>query len=309
MASPAATRAPRATPGPEPLPGEADIPALLEAVRVRRSVRTYDGCPLRAEHLAFIRGTLASPERLTGPIGRRFRIELLTDLPHDREIGTYGYTKGFKAVLIAIGPREPLALFELAYVLHGLVLQLTHLGIGTVWMGAAFNPADVLESLRLEPDELIAAIVPLGYAADHKRLFDYAAPVFLRAGQRKAMDTRYSYGDFETPLGDHAASLHAALDVARYAPSAKNRQSWRAVVSRDEQRIHVYASFSLRKEVGTGRKQYAVPPEYLDIGTWYRSLEVALAAEGISGSLVVEDPGLAFPKGADMEYLITWVRE
>lgn len=295
------------TPGPEPLAGEADIPALLESVRMRRSVRTFDGSPLRAEHMAFIREYLASPPRLTGPFARRFRIELLTGLPADREIGTYGYVKDFKAVLVAIGPREPLALFELAYVLHGLVLQLTHLGVGTVWMGAAFNPADVRKTLELDADELIAAIVPLGYAGDHKRLIDYAAPVFLKAGKRKPMDTRYFYGDFGTPLGDHGGSLHAALDVARRAPSAKNRQSWCAVVSSDEQRIHVYASFSLRKQVGTGRKQYAVPPEYLDLGTWYRSLEIALAAEGIGGSLVVEDPGLALPQGADIEYLTTWV--
>jgi nitroreductase len=271
-------------------------------------VRTYDGSPLRAEHRAFIREYLASPPRLTGPLARRFRIELLVDMPTDQQIGTYGYVKGYSAVLVAIAPREPLALFELAYVLHGLVLQLTHLGVGTVWMGAAFNPADVRAHLQLEPDELIAAIVPLGYAGDHKRLIDYAAPLVLRTSKRKPMDTRYFYGDFTAPLGDHAPSVRSALDVARQAPSAKNRQSWRAVVSADERRIHIYAAFGLRHQVGTGRKQYACPPEYLDVGTWYRSLEVALEAEGIHGSLEVEDPGLSLPPGADMEYLATWVR-
>ncbi len=154
--------------------------ALFEAVRIRHSVRTYDGVPLRAEHLAAIQAYLADPERMTGPLGWEFRIELLTDVPEDREIGTYGYTKGFKAVLLAIARLEPLALFEMAYVLHGLVLELTHLGVGTIWMGGAFNPADVERSVRLGRGEIIAAIVPLGYASQKKRLIDVAAPLVLK---------------------------------------------------------------------------------------------------------------------------------
>lgn len=284
-----------------------DSAALLEAVRARRSVRTFNGEPLRPEHLATIQAYLQDPTRLRGPLGRRFRIELLDEVDEDREIGTYGYVKGFRSVLVAIARPEPLALFELAYVVHDLVLHLTHLGIGTVWMGGAFNPADIRKSTRVGADEIIAAICPLGYAHTKKRLIDYAAPVVLRTVKRKPMDTTFFYGDFQTPLGDHGGPLHDALDVARRAPSAKNKQSWRAVVSGDRTRIHLYAEFKLRKQVGTGRKQYACPPEYLDVGTFYRSLEIGLVASGITGALVVEEPDIAIPSGADIEYLASWV--
>ena len=49
-------------------------------------------------------------------------------------------------------------------------------------------------------------------------------------------------------------------------------------------------------------------PEYLDCGTFFRSLEVALAAEGIFGTLGPARPGLAAPDGEDVEHLATWRR-
>ncbi|MCA9719330.1 MAG: hypothetical protein H6713_38550 [Myxococcales bacterium] len=282
---------------------------LLAAVRARRSVRTFSGERLRAEHMDVITSYLADPAAMRGPLGGRVRVALLDDVDGHREIGTYGYTKGFRSLLVAIARPEPRALFELAYVLHGLVLHLTHLGVGTVWMGGAFNPADVVKQTRVDAGELIGAIVPLGYEGGHKRLIDYAAPLILKATKRKPVDHSCFLGELQTPLRGRAPSLLPALDVARRAPSAKNRQSWRAVVSADERRVHIYAAFSLRDEVGTGRKQYACSPEYLDVGTWYRSLDIALQVEGLSGTLVVADPQLPVPDGADLEYLATWTRD
>jgi len=291
-----------------PRPAQIDNDVLLHGIKARRSTRTFDGAPLQAEHLEVIRGYLDDPECMRGPLGGEFRIELLTGVDEHKEIGTYGYTKGFQTVLVAIARPEPLVLFEMAHVLHGLVLYLAHLGVGTVWMGAAFNPADILQATRVMSDEIIAAIIPLGYAGDKKRLIDYAAPLVLKAAKRKPMDEVFYFGDFGTPLGDHGGPFHAALDLARRAPSAKNKQSWRAVVSRDHTRIHLYAAFGLRHQVGTGRKKYACPPEYLDVGTFHRSLEVALMADGLEGTLVVEEPDVRIPDGADIEYLATWVR-
>jgi nitroreductase len=285
-----------------------DAEALFLAVQSRRSVRTFNGSPPKAEDLTLIRNYLHEPKNMTGPFGHRFRIELLTDVDGDEQVGTYGYIKGFRALLVAISKPERLALFEMAYVLHGLVLHLTHAGVQTIWIGGAFNYEDAIKSTGVTDDEIIAAIIPLGYAGDRKRLIDYAAPLILKPTKRKPMDDVYFFGDFETPLGANAGPLHTALDVARRAPSAKNRQPWRAVVSHDQQRIHLYAAFSLKKEVGTGRKQYACPPEYLDLGIHFRSLEIGLEHSNQRGMIVEEDPGIAFPSTKDIEYIATWIR-
>lgn len=278
---------------------------LVDAVLVRRSVRTFEPTPLRAEHAALVEAYLADPERTTGPFGHRGRIELLHGVGSgDREIGTYGYVAGYQSVLVGISPDEPLALTDLAYAMHGLVLQLTHAGVGSVWLGAAFNRAEVLASTRPADGELIAAMIPIGYTKD-KRMLERFMRVAIRSDHRKPMDTTFRFGDLSTPLGDEGGLLRRPLEIARRAPSAKNKQSWRVVVSRDESRLDVYAAFGLRHQVGVGRKKYACPPEYLDLGTFLLSLELGLASEGIDAELVRDDPGLAIPPGADLEYIAT----
>ena len=45
-----------------------DAEALFWAVQARRSVRTFNGSPPRAEHLALIRDYLNAPKNMTGPL-------------------------------------------------------------------------------------------------------------------------------------------------------------------------------------------------------------------------------------------------
>lgn len=297
-----------ASTAPLAVPAEADLRDLYEALKVRRSIRTYDGSPLRPEHRAFIERYLHDEAHMTGPFGRRFRIALLQGLPKDMQVGTYGYTKGFDAILAAIAKDDAIDLFELAFVAHGLVLELTHLGLGTVWMGAAFSQGSVRRNLTFDEGEQVAAIIPLGYPAEKKRVLDFVLKKGLKPSERKPMDFSYFVGSFEQPLGDTPTDLRDALDLARFAPSAMNKQSWRAVLSDDGDRVHLYAKFSLRHKIGMGFRQYAVPPEYLDVGTWARSFDVATRATGLEGRFHIADPGIALPDGEDIEYLCTWTR-
>ncbi len=121
----------------------------------------------------------------------------------------------------------------------------------------------------------------------------------------------YNFKGVDHPVtlrAEHGGPFRAALELARRAPSAKNKQSWRVVVDRERSRLDIYAAFRLRDEVGVGRKMYACPPEYLDLGAFIRSLEIGLEADGLCGRLVIDEPGLAFPPGADLEYIATYVR-
>lgn len=302
---------------PPRVPNSATVPTLVstselvDAVRMRRSTRTFEPVPLQPEHAAFIQAYLSDPGRMVGPFGGRARIELV-ELGHgdglrDREIGTYGYVKGYPSVLVAIARNQPRALVELAEVTHGLVLQLTRIGVASVWLGAAFNRADVQELLTLEPGELIGAMIPIGYATD-KRLKERILRFAIRSDNRKPMDVTYCFGDFNTPLGTHGGLFRTPLELARRAPSAKNKQSWRVVVARDLSRLDIYAAFSLRHQVGVGRKMYACPPEYLDLGTYLKTLEVGLASEGLAGEFVIDDPGLTSKPDADLAYIASYRR-
>ena len=282
---------------------------LFHALQVRKSTRTYNGIALKPEHTELIKEYLQSDKHMIGPFGDTFRIEFLDNVDIDEQIATYGYIKEFKAILMAISKSEPSALFEMAYVLHGLVLQLTEAGVQTVWLGGAFNHKDAIGVSSLEEDEIVAAVIPLGYESSKKRLlFDYIAPVILGAKHRKDMSDVYFKGTFNTPLTEVDTKFYKALDVARRAPSAKNKQSWRVVVDNDDKSMHLYALFGLRDEVGNGRKQYACPPEYLDLGAYFKSLEIGLEHMGFDGKLIINRPKIEIPSDLDIEYIATWVQ-
>jgi len=282
---------------------------LFTAIQTRKSTRTYNADALKQEHIELIQNYLNDETMMSGPFGHTFKIEFLNGVDIENQIATYGYVKGFRAILMAIAKVEPLALFEMSYILHGLDLQLTQAGVQSVWLGGAFNHKDAINATDIKEGEIIAAVIPLGYASSKKRIIDYAAPLLLGTKNRKAMDDVFFYADFNTPLGEKASHFYDALDLARRAPSAKNKQSWRVVVDADEKRIHLYALFSLRDEVGNGRKQYACSPEYLDLGAFYQSLELGLIHSKFEGDLVVESPEITIPKDLDIEYIATWVQK
>ena len=120
---------------------------LFHAVQVRKSTRTYNGIELKLEHIKLLENYLTDKEKMTGPFGHTFRIEFINNTNIDKDIATYGYIKGFKAILLAISKADALTLFEMAYVLHGLVLQLTQADVQTVWIGSAFNHQDTMSNL------------------------------------------------------------------------------------------------------------------------------------------------------------------
>ncbi|EDM75245.1 hypothetical protein PPSIR1_18035 [Plesiocystis pacifica SIR-1] len=130
-------------------------------------------------------------------------------------------------------------------------------------------------------------------------MIDRVAKLVLRTTKRKAMGWSFHDGRFGQPLDEARGPFGEALELARWAPSAKNEQPWRAVVRPDGRGVDLYVELGLRHQVGVGRKMYACNPEYLDLGTFIRGLDVGLAARGVRGRWRAEDPGLAWPGPPD----------
>ena len=122
-----------------------DTALMIKTIRVRRSKRTYDEIPLEDKHIQLIRDYLNTEELMKGKFGKKFRIEFLqnSEMKKDTKIGTYGYIKGAQAFLVGISENDLLSIFDTAYVFHGLVLLLTHEGLGTCWIGGIFNQDSV----------------------------------------------------------------------------------------------------------------------------------------------------------------------
>lgn len=280
---------------------------MMQTLQVRRSIRTYDGKPIREEDINLIKEYLNTEELLTGPFGKKFRIEFLDKGPmkENASIGTYGYLKDPPAFLVAMAENDKYTLFECAYVFHGLVLLLTYKGLATCWLGGIFNQDDVRKTTYVAPDEIVPAISPVGYTGSSFHIMGKLAGIALKPKNRKPVEQIAYLGNFNTPFTDKESIFYDTIHFGTLAPNSQNKQSWRIVVSEDQTKIHMYVKHTLKKQVHDGFRGYACPPEYLDIAIFYRSFEIAMNSKGRKGTLEIADPGLELPAD-DWEYIITW---
>jgi hypothetical protein len=110
----------------------------------------------------------------------------------------------------------------------------------------------------------------------------------VKADSRLPFEELFFSGSFDTPLTPgEAGKLKEALEMVRLAPSAVNKQPWRAVVCGD--RVHFYET--------RGKVRVSADWDIQRIDLGIALCHFALAAEEcrIPISLRLEDPGLAAP--------------
>ena len=90
------------------------------------------------------------------------------------------------------------------------------------------------------------------------------------------------------------------LEMVRIAPSATNKQPWRAVVEKD--RVHFYEKKAKGYErTSTGDIQK------VDLVIALCHFEIAAKESGLQGTFVQKDPGISIAE--DMEYIASFVLE
>jgi nitroreductase len=224
---------------------------LLEAIRVRRSVRTYRPEPLDPANRAAVDAAVAAAP--AGPNGTRPRYAIIGAAPADGgrplKIGTYGIIRdpaGYIVPLVSgvgaataaarIGAEDArrTVLFDLGYSLERIVLELTRDGWGTCWLGGTFSKASVLRASAPAAGEAVYAVVAFGRPADHRTFMDTlifnAAGAARRRGHEELFVPAVAAGataDSSAAAADPATA--ALLEAVRKAPSASNKQPWRLV--------------------------------------------------------------------------------
>jgi nitroreductase len=138
-------------------------------------------------------------------------------------IGSYGKVVGAPHVLVMIAEAErPSAQQHIGYTGEGCVLEATALGLDTCWVGGFFSHRKVGRLLNLSDAESVLAVSPVGHAV-----------VGLSRNERIMRRMAHSHG--RKPIGEIAEALdgawptwaRSAVECARIAPSAVNRQPWR----------------------------------------------------------------------------------
>jgi hypothetical protein len=276
---------------------------MIEAMKRRVSVRSYADQPVEQSVKEKIRSLLEAQNQ--GPFGNKVRLSLidLSDMEQaeTRQLGTYGFIRGAKLYVAGVVSQRTGAMQDFGYCLERVIVRITHLGLGTCWLGGTFKRASFAKRLSPSNDEVIPAISPIGYARENRTVRERVLRGFVRADQRKPWDALFFEGDWNRPLPREVAGAYTtALECLRLAPSASNMQPWRIVKSKESNVFH----FFLKRTPGYGKFVKQLDLQLVDMGIAMSHFELAARETGLDGAWNVTTPGFG---GTEAEYVISWV--
>ncbi|MEW6142067.1 MAG: nitroreductase family protein [Chloroflexota bacterium] len=154
------------------------------------------------------------------------RSVLVTDSPEDvfkGVVGSYGKVTGARTCIAFIGDMTNPNVQEMAgYTGEGIVLEATALGLNTCWVGGFFRPEVTGKLAGTRENERVLAVTPVGYAKLSPSVHEAVMSGFGRHHRRELLSKLVS-GLEESRWPEW---VRAALEAARLAPSAVNRQPW-----------------------------------------------------------------------------------
>ncbi len=264
---------------------------LSAAIPGRKSVRSFDGAPLRPEDREKLEEYL---RELDNPFGIPVECVLLDAAKEG--LGSPVIT-GETLYVAGTVEKKPYADVAFGVSFEKLVLFAWSLGIGTTWIAGTMKRDRFEAAAGLKEGWMMPCISPLGYPAKKRSLKESMMRKGVGADSRFPAEKLFFDGSFDKPLaGDKLAALSGPLELVRWAPSAVNKQPWRLVIG--EGRAHFYE----KKDKGyvgdaTGDLQK------IDVGIALSHFLLGLEAQGKAPSVTAEDPGIPAP--ADTEYIVT----
>jgi nitroreductase len=264
---------------------------ITEAIQKRKSIRAYDGKPLSDEHIVQIKDFI---QTLFPPFGGEVRIELIRkDLGKDAvKLGTYGSIRGANEFLALIHNNTPMAKLSAGYMMEQAILFCTRLNLGTCWIGG-FSKSDFAKQVNLKSNETLSNVSPVGYKEKgiKQGFLPSLASVIVKSHTRKSFEELFFKNEFGKPLtNEEAGQYKLPLEMLRLAPSAMNKQPWRAVLQ--GQNLHFY-------HIGSSELLN------LDLGIALCHFEQTCKEQNIKGKFEVMDISKT-PVTKNVAYVISW---
>ncbi len=271
---------------------------LIKAIKDRHSVRTFRPGGIEAGHVDQLKAWIAKSEAAPFSTPLRFHLLDKTEMG-EQKIGTYGTIRGAEYYLAgAVAENAPMGLEDFGFLMEGLMLKLTALGLGSCWLGAAFRRGQIVDLIGLEEGYIIPALTPVGVAAEKPRLREAITLKLMKARQRKGADELFFDGSPGHPLM-LTDEIRLPFELVRIAPSAINRQPWRIVKSGE---CHHFYRNTEKKVLSGG-----VDLQRIDMGIAMCHFDIGARELGWSGHWSRENPGLVdLPDG--MAYCFTYCR-
>lgn len=234
------------------------------AVAVRRSRRQYDARELEPDELIRLQTVCHEFRPFSGARG-----DLVTRSPDKilkGAVGHYGKVKGAAALIAFTGDMEdPCVQEKVGYVGEGIILEATAMGLATCWVGGFFRPKVAASVVGIKGNERVLAVTPVGRAVERLTREEKLMTFFGRNHRRKPL------AELVTGLDENGWPrwIRAALEAARIAPSAINRQPWRFYVEPNCITVSVDnpgLSFGVSKRLDCGIAMLHIEVAALDSG-------------------------------------------
>ncbi len=213
-----------------------EIPASIwfQAIRTRRSRRRFNDIMVPPASLARL-GKVCTEFR---PFPHA-RAVLVTESPgrlFKGVIGPYGKIKGAPAFIAFVGNMDsPNVQEEVGYTGEGIILEAESLHLSTCWVGGFFRQEVASSFIEMSEKERVIAVTPVGYTAKYQSLEERLMTGFGWTHRRKPLTTMVT----GLKEADWPEWVRAALEAARLAPSAINRQPWTFHVEPDSLTVSV----------------------------------------------------------------------
>ncbi len=281
--------------------------SVVQTITRRFSCRTYSGEPIDEA----ARGNLAEAAAAarTGPFGSRLRFLLAAATAEDsgalKRLGTYGTIRGATAFMLGAAEPRGLYLEDFGYAMEKLILYATDMDLGTCWLGGFFTRGSFSRRIGAARGERIPAVAAVGRILAPETAREGIMRRSVGGSRRKEWGELFHDGGFDAALTREAAGAYASpLEMARWAPSASNRQPVRIVRSGASWHFYIrrtpgYLPRFARTLTGIEDLQR------VDSGISMCHFELTAREQGLSGRWVARPPSIRLPD--DMtEYSATW---
>ena len=203
---------------------------IIQAIKERRSVRSYNGKPLSAEVISELQKAIDESYTL---FGGNITIRLkYFDIKGDFKPSTYGVIKGASDYfLMAIGEGEESALTA-GFQFEQIVLKAWEMGLGTCWIAGTYKGSQFDQGEKWPKGESLKIICPVG-VPEKPRMLEKVMRFTVGSDKRKPFSELFFENDFTQPLSPDS-KFGESLEMLRIAPSSTNSQPWRVLVKEDQ---------------------------------------------------------------------------
>jgi nitroreductase len=276
---------------------------IIEAIKIRKSCRTYSNKAIEQEKLAELREFLAVSTKT--PFGSKVRFHFIDfnemEIGELKNLTTYGVIKGARRFIIGTVEKQPRSMEDYGCCMEKVILKATSMGFGTCMLGGTFKRSGFAGKINLTESEILPVISPVGYPSDKRSIVDRTFRFVASSDKRKPWNDLFYLHDIDTPLDKgNAGSYETPLECVRVAPSASNKQPWRIIKDRDQNIFHFY----LKRTPGYGNIGKDIKLQNIDIGIAMCHFDLSVSELGLKGNWNVNNPQI---KSDGMEYIVSWI--